>query len=173
MRIAHRLVGTVAVIAAPLLLSGASYAPTTATSNVPNRCYGGAIHEFVSGYPTAHELIEAQLHQAQYLVDDLHRRAQQLTDDPYFAGALARRQGEVEGFTALLDQTPPGARPAFDAPLRALDDDGQLVAEITFSSWIAAEQGTYAINTSRLPNPGADPAHDCRPRGEAGDVETS
>lgn len=173
MRIAHSLAGTVAVIAAPLLLTGASYAPTTTASTVPNRCYGGAIYEFISGYPTAHELFDAQLRQSQYVLNDLHQRAPQLTDDPYLSGTLARTQGQVEAFTALLKEAPPGARPAFDLPVRALDEDGQLIAEVTFSSWIAAEQGTYAINGATLPNPGADPAHGCRSWGEASDTTTS
>jgi hypothetical protein len=160
MRTARGLAGA-AVIAVPVLLAGA--APTTAPIT-PARCYGGVTYTVVEGYPTAHEAVAANLRTVRVIYDDLRRRAPQLTDDPYFPTSLGRWQGAVEGFTALLDETPIGSRPAFDETVRAFDDDGQLIARVTFASWIAADQGTYAIGGATLPDLSADPAHDCRAR---------
>lgn len=163
MRFLHGAVGLVTVVAGPLLLAGASGAPA-ATPGVPARCYGGATYELIAGYPDAHQLLQAHLRLARWTLDDLRERAPQLTDDPYFPGLLGRAQGDVEAFTALSDLTESDPRPPLDQPLRAVDEDGELIAAVTFSSTFAEEQGTYAVDSATLPDPNRDPAHGCGPR---------
>ncbi|MEW9263900.1 hypothetical protein AB1207_03995 [Kineococcus endophyticus] len=163
MRFLHGAVGLVTVVAGPLLLTSASAfpRPTPVTSE---RCFGGAVYESISGSPDAHQLFEEYLRGARSTLEDLHVRAPQLTDDPYFSGILSRAEGDVEAFTALSEVTRATPRPPVDQPLRAVDADGRLIAEVRFSSWIFDEQGSYAIDSATLPDPGRDPAEGCRQR---------
>ncbi|MFD0481485.1 hypothetical protein ACFQ46_02680 [Kineococcus sp. GCM10028916] len=151
----------VAVITSPLLLAGSS-ASALPADPVPSRCYSYTIYESVSGFASAEELMRANLENAQgnhqYLLD----RAPVSNEDPSFDGFMAGSQGEVEGFSALLDAARRASFPRTGAPLRALDSDGQLIAEATFNAEIAKTRGTYALDSVTLPAPGHDPAHDCR-----------
>lgn len=164
MRTTHHLAGIAAVIASPLLLTGASTSPATGPA-APTRCYVSGVYDSFAGHPSAYDLMASYLQNAQRNYADLRQRAPQLTEDPYFPGYLGQAQGEVEGFTALLEQTRTTPHPAFDKPLRAVDDEGQLIAEVTFSATIATDQGTYAVGEAVLPDDSRDPAHTCHPRG--------
>lgn len=162
MRTVHGLAGLVTVIAGPLLLAGSSATVLAADSVlVPSRCHSYSIYESVSGFATAEELMGAALENAQdnhqYLLD----RAPVSDEDPDFDVFTAGSRGEVEGFSALLATARRTPFPEMGAPLRALDSNGQLIAEATFNATIAETQGTYALDSVTLPAPGHDPDHGC------------
>ncbi|NIZ90279.1 hypothetical protein [Kineococcus rubinsiae] len=137
--------------------SAASDTPRPAQQRSPARRYSGNIYETVSGFPTADDLMRACLEGARATIDDLTARAPEISSDPYFQGDLEHAQGAIEGFTALLDVARQTPRPALDAPMRALDDDGQLIAEVTFNMHIETTDGAYALASATLPHAGGAP----------------
>lgn len=155
MRTIHAVAGTVAVIAAPLLLAGSS-ATTLAADPAPSRCHSYAIYESVSGFASAEELMRANLENARTNLRYLLDRAPVSDEDPSFDAYTAGARGEVEGFSALLDTARRTPFPETGVPLRALDRRGRLIAEATFNATIAETRGTYALDSVTLPAPGQD-----------------
>jgi hypothetical protein len=182
MRTLHGLLSVAAVIAGPLLHTGSSAAaPTTAATTAPapaatssaapaliptpapaptattaSRCYTFTTYDSYAGSAgsaTAEELMRANLESAQVHHQIVLDHAAPNEQDPYSDAFTAQARGEVEGFAALLETARQTPLPELDAPLQALDGDGQLIAEVTFNTAIATERGTYALSEATLPTP--------------------
>lgn len=137
--------------------SAASHPPRPAQQSSLTRRYSGNTYETISGLPTAEDLMRAFLEAAQATYDDLTARAPEISSDPCYQRDLDHAQGAIEGFTALLDVARTAPRPALDAPMQAFDDDGQLIAEVTFNIHIETTDGAYALASAKLPDAGGAP----------------
>ena len=135
----------------------ASPTPRPAQQGHCARRYSGNTYDTISGFPTAEDLMQACLEGARATYADLTARAPQISNDPYYQRDLDHAQGAVEGFTALLDVARKTPRPALDVPLRAFDDDGHLIAQVTFNRHIETSNGAYALASATLPDAGGSP----------------
>jgi len=176
MRTALRLAGIAAIIVSPLPLGGSAYAPAATSPNVPERCYSHTTYDYevdAAGFPSAQTALEEHLRIAQSNYQDLHHRAPQLTDDPFLPGFLGHAQGEVTGFTALLEKARSTSHSASYASLRAMDQDGQLIAEVTFNRTNGSSHGGFLIGEATMPDNTRDPARHCSPQDAVSPSATS